>query len=315
MSSFIAAGTAYATHAVNTIPFFIYYSMFGFQRVGDLAWAAADMRCKGFLIGGTSGRTTLAGEGLQHQDGQSHLLSYSIPNLISYDPAYAYELAVIIRNGIYRMFEKQEDILFYITVMNENYEQPSMPKGVKKDQILKGMYKLKASTKKTSKAKAHLLGSGTILNEVIKAKDILEKDYNVSTDVWSVTSYKNLHTNALEIERWNMMNPTKKAKVPYISELTSGESGVFVAASDYVQILKDSVAKYVPGKLITLGTYGFGRSEGRSQLRDFFEVDAKHIAYAALYSLYKEKKIKVEVINKAIKELGIDAKKPIPWTV
>ena len=315
MSSFIAAGTAYATHSVNTIPFFIYYSMFGFQRIGDLAWAAADMRCKGFLVGGTAGRTTLAGEGLQHQDGHSHLLSYSIPNLVSYDPAYAYELAVIIRDGIYRMYEKQENIFYYITVMNENYEQPTMPKGVKKDQILKGMYKLKASAKKSTKTKAHLLGSGTILNEVIKAKEILENDYNVSADVWSVTSYKNLHTNALEVERWNMMNPTKKAKVPYISELTSSESGVFVAASDYVQILKDSVAKYLPGKLTTLGTYGFGRSEGRSQLRDFFEVDAKHIAYATLYSLYKEKKIKAEVINKAIKDLGIDTKKPIPWTV
>jgi pyruvate dehydrogenase E1 component len=257
MSSFIAAGTAYATHSVNTIPFFIYYSMFGFQRIGDLAWAAADMRCKGFLVGGTAGRTTLAGEGLQHQDGHSHLLSYSIPNLVSYDPAYAYELAVIIRDGIYRMYEKQENIFYYITVMNENYEQPTMPKGVKKDQILKGMYKLQASAKKSSKVKAHLLGSGTILNEVIKAKEILEKDYNVSTDVWSVTSYKNLHTNALEVERWNMMNPTKKAKIPYISELTNNESGVFVAASDYVQILKDSVAKYLPGKLTTLGTYGF----------------------------------------------------------
>ncbi len=315
MSSFIAAGTAYATHAVNTIPFFIYYSMFGFQRIGDLAWAAADMRCKGFLIGGTAGRTTLAGEGLQHQDGHSHLLSYSIPNMVTYDPAYAYELAVIIRDGIYRMYEKQENIFYYITVMNENYEQPALPKGVKKEQILKGMYKLSSSTKKTAKLKAHLLGSGTILNEVIKAKDILEKNYNVSTDVWSVTSYKNLHTNALEIERWNMMNPTKKTKLPYISEITNNEEGVFVAASDYVQILKDSVAKYLPGKLTTLGTFGFGRSEGRNELRDFFEVDTKHIVYATLYSLFKEKKIKAEVLTKAQKDLGIDTTKPIPWTV
>ena len=315
MSSFIAAGTAYATHAVNTIPFFIYYSMFGFQRIGDLAWAAADMRCKGFLIGGTAGRTTLAGEGLQHQDGHSLLLSYSIPNLITYDPAYAYELAVIIRDGIYRMYEKQENIFYYITVMNENYVQPALPKGIKKDQILKGMYKLSSTTKKTAKLKAHLLGSGTILNEVIKAKDILEKNYNVSTDVWSVTSYKNLHTNALEVERWNMMNPTKKAKLPYISEITNNEEGIFVAASDYVQILKDSVAKYLPGKLTTLGTFGFGRSEGRNELRDFFEVDAKHIVYATLYSLFKEKKIKAEILTKAIKDLGIDTSKPIPWTV
>jgi pyruvate dehydrogenase E1 component len=315
MSSFIAAGTAYATHAVNMIPFFIYYSMFGFQRIGDLAWAAADMRCKGFLVGGTAGRTTLAGEGLQHQDGQSHLLSYSIPNLVAYDPAYAYELAIIVRDGIYRMYEKQENIFYYITVMNENYEQPALPKGVKKEQILKGMYKFSASSKKTSKLKTHLLGSGTILNEVIKAKDILEKNYNVSADVWSVTSYKNLHTNAMEVERWNMMNPTKKTKLPYISEITKDETGIFVAASDYVQILKDSVAKYLPGKLTTLGTYGFGRSEGRNELRDFFEVDAKHIAYAALYSLFKEKKIKSDVLTKAIKDLGIDTNKPIPWTV
>ncbi len=312
MSSFIAAGTAYATHGINSIPFFIYYSMFGFQRIGDLAWAAADMRTKGFLVGGTAGRTTLAGEGLQHQDGNSHVLSYSIPNLLTYDPAFAYELAVIIRDGIYRMYEKQEDIFYYITVMNENYPQPPMPEGVK-DGILKGMYKFKATSKKSAKIKAHLMGSGTILNEVIKAQKILEDDYKIPTDIWSVTSYKNLHFDALETERWNMRNPGKKAKLSYISEITKGEKGVFVAASDYVQLLKDSISKWLPGPLTSLGTLGFGRSEGRASLRDFFEVDAKNIAYATLYSLVKEGSIKNEVLKKAQKDLGIDPEKTVPW--
>lgn len=310
MSSFIAAGTAYSVHGINTIPFFSFYSMFGFQRVGDLIWAAGDMRCKGFLLGATAGRTTLAGEGLQHQDGHSHLLAYPVPNLLAYDPAFAYELAVIIRDGIYRMYEKQEDIFYYITIMNENYVQPPMPGDVK-DGILKGMYKFKASDMKEQKLKAHLLGSGTILNEVIKAAEILENNYKVSTDIWSVTSYKNLHLNAQEIERWNMFHPDQP-KVPYISEITKGETGVFVAASDYVQIIKDAMAKWLPGPLHSLGTYGYGRSDSRAALRDFFEVDAKHIAYATLYSLYKENKIKLDVLKKAQKELGINPDKPNP---
>ncbi|MEJ5351135.1 MAG: pyruvate dehydrogenase (acetyl-transferring), homodimeric type [Melioribacteraceae bacterium] len=310
MSSFIAAGTAYSVHGINTIPFFSFYSMFGFQRVGDLIWAAGDMRCKGFLLGATAGRTTLAGEGLQHQDGHSHLLAYPVPNLLAYDPAFAYELAVIIRDGIYRMYEKQEDIFYYITIMNENYVQPPMPGDVK-DGILKGMYKFKASEMKEQKLKAHLLGSGTILNEAIKAAEILENNYKVSTDIWSVTSYKNLHLNAQEIERWNMFHPDQP-KVPYISEITKGETGVFVAASDYVQIIKDAMAKWLPGPLHSLGTYGYGRSDSRAALRDFFEVDAKHIAYATLYSLYKENKIKLDVLKKAQKELGINPDKPNP---
>jgi pyruvate dehydrogenase E1 component len=318
MSSFIAAGTSYATHQINTIPFFTFYSMFGFQRVGDLVWAAADMTCKGFLFGATAGRTTLAGEGLQHQDGNSHLLAYPVPNLVSYDPAFAYELAVIIRDGIYRMYEKQEKVFYYITIMNENYAQPHMPKGVK-DGILKGMYKFresvssgKAVEKKDAKPKVHLLGSGTILNEVIKAADILEKDYKVSTDIWSVTSYKNLHLDAQETERWNMFHPDKEQKVPYIAQITKGESGVFVAASDYVQISEDAIAKWLPGHLHSLGTFGFGRSEGRASLRDFFEVDAKHIAYAALYSLYKEGLLKIETVKKAAKDLNINQEKLNP---
>lgn len=314
MSSFIAAGTAYASHGVNAIPFFTYYSMFGFQRVGDLAWAAADLRCKGFLVGGTAGRTTLAGEGLQHQDGHSHVLAYSIPTLMAYDPAFAYELAVIIRDGIYRMYEKQENIYYYITVGNENYIQPEMPGDVKEG-ILKGMYKFSSSKKKSEKTKAHLMGSGSILNEVIKARDILEKDFNVSTDVWSVTSYKNLHFDALEKDRWNLMNPDKKVKLPYVTEVTKGEKGVFVSASDYVQLLSDSIGKWLPGPLYSLGTLGFGRSEGRKSLRDFFEVDAKHIVYATLYSLFKEKKITLDALNKAAKKLEINPDKPVPFRV
>ncbi len=311
MSSFIAAGTAYATHGINTIPFFIYYSMFGFQRFGDLAWAAGDMRCKGFLLGATAGRTTLAGEGLQHQDGNSLLLSYTLPNLMAYDPAFAYELAVIIRDGIYRMYEKQENIFYYITVMNENYAQPEMPQG-SKEGILKGMYRFKKSELKNAKGKVHLLGSGTILNEVIKAAEKLEKDYNVAADIWSVTSYKNLHLDAQETERWNMLNPGKDPRTPYVSEITKGENGVFIAASDFVQLSSDAIAKWLPGPLHSLGTFGFGRSEGRASLRDFFEVDTKHIVYASLHSLAKEGKIKTETVKKAQKDLGINPDKPNP---
>jgi len=311
MSSFIAAGTSYATHGINTIPFFTLYSMFGMQRVGDLVWAAGDMRCKGFILGATAGRTTLAGEGLQHQDGNSHLLAYPVPNLISYDPTFAYELAIIIRDGIYRMYEKKENVFYYITIMNENYAQPEMPKGVK-DGILKGMYKFKSSGIKDQKVKAHLLGSGTILNEVIKAQKILETDYNVSADVWSVTSYKNLHLDAQETERWNMFNPDKEAKIPYISQITEGERGVFISASDFVQLSSDAISKWLPGQLHSLGTFGFGRSEGRTSLRDFFEVDSKHIVYATLYSLMKEGKIRFEVVKKAAKDLKINPDKKNP---
>lgn len=313
ISSFIAAGTAYLSHGINMIPFFIYYSMFGLQRVGDLVWAAADIGAKGFLIGGTAGRTTLAGEGLQHQDGNSHLLAYPVPNLVAYDPAYAFELAVIIRDGIRRMFEEQENIFYYITVMNENYPMPEMPKGKDvKEGILKGMYKFKASDKKSPKLKAQLFGSGTILNEVIKAAQILEDDYRVACDVWSVTSYKELRRDALDIERWNMLHPLEKPKKNYIQKTLEKEDGVFVAASDYVKALPDSIAKWFPGYLYSLGTDGFGRSESHAALRDFFEVDAKHIALATLVALYKEGKIQDKVLDKAIKELGINPDKKNP---
>ena len=310
MSSFIAAGTSYVTHGINMIPFFTFYSMFGFQRIGDLAWAAADMQCKGFLIGGTAGRTTLAGEGLQHQDGQSHVLAHSIPNVKCYDPAFAFELAIIIRDGIYRMYELQEDCYYYITVMNENYAMPAMPKGVK-DGIIKGMYKYKTSESK-SKIKAHLLGSGSILNETLKAQEILAKDYDVSADVWSVTSYKNLHYDALETERWNRMNPNSEEKKSYLQEITKDEKGIYISASDYSQILSDSISKWLPGKLTTLGTLGFGRSESRKALRDFFEVDAKHIVYTTLFSLFEEGKIDKATIKKAVKDLKINLIKSNP---
>lgn len=311
MSSFMAAGTAYLTHGINMIPFFVYYSMFGLQRVGDLVWAAADMGAKGFLFGGTSGRTTLAGEGLQHQDGNSHLLAYPVPNLVTYDPAFAYEIAVIIRDGIKRMFEDQENIFYYITLMNENYAMPEMPKGAKEG-ILKGMYKFQASDKKTAKLRAQLFGSGTILNEVIKAAKILEDDYRVACDVWSLTSYKELRRDALEIERWNLLNPTKEQKQNYIQKTLEKEEGVFVAASDYVKALPDSIAKWFPRYLYSMGTDGFGRSESRAMLREFFEVDAKHIAFAALTALFREGKIQDKVLDKAAKELGIDPNKRNP---
>jgi pyruvate dehydrogenase E1 component len=311
MSSFVAAGTAYATHGINMIPFFIYYSMFGLQRIGDLAWAAGDIGAKGFLIGGTAGRTTLNGEGLQHQDGHSHLLAYSIPNLVAYDPAFAFELAIIIRDGIKRMFEVQENIYFYITVMNENYAMPEMPKGTKEG-ILKGMYKFKSSTMKNAKLKAQLFGSGTILNEVLKAREILEKDYKVASDVWSVTSYKELRREALEVERWNMLNPTKKQKTSYIAQTLAKEDGVFVASSDYVKALPDSIAKWFPATLYSLGTDGFGRSGSRKALRDFFEVDYRHVVYATLGALAKEGKVKESVLEKAKKDLEIKPDKLNP---
>jgi pyruvate dehydrogenase E1 component len=312
MASFIAAGTAYATHGINMIPFFIYYSMFGPQRIGDLMWAAGDMRCKGFLLGGTAGRTTLNGEGLQHQDGNSHLLLYPLPNIVTYDPAYAYELAVIIRDGIRRMYEEQESIFYYLTVMNENYPMPAMPEGAKEG-IVKGMYKLKSSGLKNGKYRAQLFGSGTILNEVVKAQEILE-DYKVAADVWSVTSYKELRRDALDIERWNMLHPSEEPKLPYITKMLKNEEGVFVASSDYVKALPDSISKWVPRNLFSLGTDGFGRSEGRKELRDFFEVDARHVALAALYALLREGKIKSAVVDNAMKDLDINPEKRNPVT-
>lgn len=316
MASFISAGTAYATHGVNMIPFYIYYSMFGPQRVGDLFWLAGDIRAKGFLLGGTAGRTTLAGEGLQHQDGHSHLAVFPIPNCVAYDPAYAYELAVIIQDGIKRMYEDGEDIFYYLTVMNENYAMPPMPETpTVKEGILKGLYQFKPAAKKRAKLRARLLGSGTILNEALKAQEILAEKYNVHADVWSATSYKNLYVDALDCERWNTLHPAEEPRVPYVTECLQDGPEVVVAASDYVKAMPETIARWVPGEFLCLGTDGFGRSAGRTDLRDFFEVDAKHIVLTTLTGLARNGEIKKSVVEKAIKELGIDPDKPNPLTV
>jgi pyruvate dehydrogenase E1 component len=315
MSSFIAAGTSYSLHNINAIPFFIFYSMFGIQRVGDLAWAAGDMRVRGFMLGATSGRTTLAGEGLQHQDGNSLLMLYPYPTIKAYDPAFAFELAVIIQAGIQRMYVEQKSEFYYIMVMNENYVQPSMPKGKNiQEGIIKGMYQYNQSKKKSAKSHVNLLGSGTIMNCVLRAQNILEKKYNISADVYSVTSYKELYTNASEVERWNMLNPEKKTKVSYIEELLKDTKGVFVAASDYVKALPESISRWVPGTMAILGTDGFGRSDGRTQLRDFFEVDERYIVLASLNQLYLKGEFKKADLTKAIKEMDIDPDKPNPFT-
>jgi pyruvate dehydrogenase E1 component len=309
MSSFIAAGTAYATHGVNTIPFFIYYSMFGFQRVGDLIWAAADSRARGFLLGGTAGRTTLAGEGLQHQDGNSHVYSLCYPNCVSYDPAYAFELAAIIEDGIRRMYRDGESIFYYLTVMNEQYPMPEMPEGAREG-ILKGMYRLKPAAKAT-KLKAQLFGSGAILNEVVKSQELLEK-YGVSADVWSVTSYQELYREAHACERWNMLHPDQARRVPYVTQCLKDAPGVFVAASDYLKVLPNSIDRWLPRKMRALGTDGFGRSEDRQSLRDFFEVDAKFVALATLAELLENGQIDAKVVQQAITDLGINTEKPNP---
>src|SRR5215204_6457655 len=311
ISSFIAAGSAYATHGINTIPFFIYYSMFGMQRVGDLVWAAADTRTRGFLLGGTAGRTTLSGEGLQHQDGHSHLFSMAIPNLVSYDPAFAFEIAVIIEDGIRRMYKNGESIFYYITVMNEQYEMLPMPNGAREG-ILKGMYLLRPSQQKKAKARAQLLGSGAILNEVLKAQQVLEEKYNVSADVWSVTSYQELYREGHAADRWNRMHPGEKPRVPFVTQCLSGTDGVIVAASDYVKALPDAIDRWAGRRLTSLGTDGFGRSEGRASLRDFFEVDAKHIVLATLVDLARDGKVEVGIPQKAVKDLGINPDKPNP---
>jgi pyruvate dehydrogenase E1 component len=311
MASFIAAGTAYATHGINTIPFFIYYSMFGFQRIADFIWAAADMRVRGFLLGGTAGRTTLSGEGLQHQDGNSHVLALPVPNLRAYDPAYAYELSVIIEDGIRRMYKDGESIFYYITVMNENYAMPAMPGDVREG-ILKGMYRFRAAQNQESKLRAQLFGSGAILNEALKAQEILAEKYGVAADVWSVTSYKALYTDGIETDRWNRLHPAEKARVPYVTELLKHAPGVLVAATDYLKTLPNMVSQWLPRRMASLGTDGFGRSEGRASLRDFFEVDARFITLATLHELFLDGKIEKCAVQKAIADLGINPEKVNP---
>jgi len=311
LSSFIAAGTAYATHGVNTIPFFIFYSMFGFQRVGDLIWAAADSRARGFLLGGTAGRTTLAGEGLQHQDGHSHLLALPVPNVLSYDPAFAYELAVIIQEGIRRMYVNQESIFYYLTVMNEQYEMPKMPDGAAEG-ILRGLYRFRATSKPKASARAQLLGSGAILPEVIKAADLLESEYNVGADVWSVTSYSELYRDGHACERWNRLHPTATPKVPYVTQCLKDAPGVMVAASDYLKALPCGIDKWLPRPLTALGTDGFGRSENRAALRDFFEVDHRYVVVATLSALANEGQLEPRAVAQAIERLRINPEKPDP---
>jgi pyruvate dehydrogenase E1 component len=310
MSSFIAAGTAYSTHRITMIPVFIFYSMFGFQRIGDLIWAAADARARGFLIGGTSGRTTLAGEGLQHQDGHSHLIAMSVPNIRAYDPAYSYELAVIIRDGMKRMYADNEDLIYYVTVLNEKYPMPAMPEGAEEG-ILKGMYRFRRS-EQTGREKVHLFGSGAILNEVLKAAAILEDKYSLAADIWSVTSYKELYENARETERLNRLNPGREAQKNYIEMCLEGDEGLCVAAHDYVKAIPMTVSRWFPGILNVLGTDGFGRSDNRGALRDYFEVDAAHIAYFTLYNLFTKGKLDKDVLLKAKEDLGIDSDKLNP---
>ena len=311
MSSFIAAGSAYATHGINTIPFFIYYSMFGMQRIGDLVWLAGDMRVKGFMVGGTAGRTTLNGEGLQHEDGHSHLLAYPVPNLEAYDPAFGYEIAVIIREGIRRMYVEQEDVFYYLTVENDIYAMPEMPDGVEEG-ILKGMYKFKPSAKKRARLKAHLFGSGAIINSALKAQSLLEEKYQVSADVWSITSYKALHRDALDAERWNRLHPGAKPRLSYIEQSLAKERGVYVMASDYVKALPESIARWFPNPPVSLGTDGFGRSETREALRDHFEVDYRFIALGALSALAREGQIECDAVAQAMQDLEIDPARPNP---
>ncbi len=313
MSSWIAAATSYKYHGVQMIPFYIYYSMFGFQRVGDLAWAAGDMRSKGFLMGGTAGRTTLAGEGLQHQDGHSHLAAATIPNCISYDPTFAYEIAVIIHGGLKQMFVDDEDVYYYITVMNENYEHPAMPKGAEEG-ILKGIYMFRKGGKK--KLKVQLMGSGTIFREVIAAADLLKDDFGVDSDLWSVTSFNELRREGLEVERWNRMNPTKKARISHVEKTLSPHNGPIIAATDYMKTYADQIRNFLPDRhYVTLGTDGFGRSDTRAQLRKHFEVNRYYVAIAALKALADEGQIPGSEVTEAIKKYGVNPDKPNPVTV
>jgi pyruvate dehydrogenase E1 component len=351
MASFIAAGTSYATHGVPMAPFYIYYSMFGLQRVGDLFWLAGDIRAKGFLLGATSGRTTLNGEGLQHQDGHSLLHAGSIPTLLAYDPAFAYEIAVIIADGLRRMYAEGEDIFYYLTLYNENYAMPPMPAGVE-DGILKGLYRFKAGpeipvaqtsrsvlasghpvskgradlpvsqdaqqrvpTTQMKSLKAHIFGSGTIINSALKAQEILAERYGVSADVWSATSYKLLRTDALRCKRWNMLHPTAAPKKSYIETLLAKEQGTFVAVSDYMRLVPDQIAPWVPGGLMTLGTDGFGRSDTRARLRRFFEVDAESTVIATLYALAEKGLVERETVAKAIRDLDVNPEKVHPQII
>ncbi|QBR84255.1 pyruvate dehydrogenase (acetyl-transferring), homodimeric type [Legionella israelensis] len=310
--SWIAAATSYSSNKLTMIPFYIYYSMFGFQRVGDLAWAAGDMQARGFLLGGTAGRTTLAGEGLQHQDGHSHILSSTIPNCVSYDPTYAYELAVIIQNGLKRMYEKQENIFYYITVMNENYSHPDMPKNVEEG-IIKGMYLLKEAAKK-SKNHVQLLGSGTILREVIEAARMLKEDFSITADIWSITSFTELRRDGLSVERYNRMHPDSKPREAYVSSQLKDRKGPIIASTDYMRLYAEQIRPFISAPYITLGTDGYGRSDTREQLRHFFEVDAKYVVLAAVSALAEQGNVSKSLVSEVMKRYDIHPDKPEPVT-
>ncbi len=310
--SWIAAGTSYSNHGVRMIPFYVFYSMFGFQRIGDFIWAAGDMQARGFLIGGTAGRTTLAGEGLQHQDGQSHILAPNIPNCVAYDPAYAYELAVIIHSGMGRMYREQENVFYYITCMNENYAHPAIPEGAEEG-ILKGMYRVRSAD--GSGPRVQLFGSGAILLEALAAAEALEQQFNVTADVWSVTSYSELRRDGIDCDRWNRRNPAASDRAPYVSNCLKGVDGPFIAASDYMRIVPDQIRQWVPGRFVVLGTDGFGRSDSRAALREFFEIDSSNIVLAALNALADDGKLDCETVQAAVAALGLDSDKPNPVNV
>jgi pyruvate dehydrogenase E1 component len=313
MSSWIAAATSYSTNDLPMIPFYIYYSMFGLQRVGDLAWAAGDMRCRGFLLGGTAGRTTLNGEGLQHEDGHSHILAATIPNCVSYDPTFAYEVVVIVREGLRRMYEAQEDVYYYITLMNENYPHPAMPPGAEAG-IVKGMYLLRAGAKGKG-PRVQLLGSGTILREVIAAADLLRDEWKVNADIWSATSFNELRRDGISAERWSLLHPTKPRRKSYLETTLEGHPGPVIAATDYMRAFADQVRSQIPRRYATLGTDGFGRSDFRVKLRHFFEVNRHYVTVAALKALADDGEIKAEVVEQAIRKYGLDTERPDPWTV
>ncbi len=315
--SFLAAATSAMSYSITSIPVFIFYSMFGLQRVGDLVWAAGDARARGFLVGATSGRTTLHGEGLQHQDGHSHLLASTMPNLVSYDPAYAYEIAVILREGIRRMYEEGEEVTFYLTVGNENYLQPPIPEGDReaiREGIVRGIYRFRDAPGGTDGPRVRLLGSGALLNEVVRAQEVLASEYGVAAEVWSVTSYTELRRDALEVERWNLLHPTEDARVPYLGRAMGVDGGLVVATSDYMKALPDGIAKHIDAPVIALGTDGFGRSATREELRDFFEVDWRHIVFATLSSLARDEQVGVSVVEAARDALEINPEAPNPAT-
>jgi pyruvate dehydrogenase E1 component len=317
MCDWIAAATSYSTHGVPMLPFYIFYSMFGFQRIGDLAWAAGDMRSRGFLLGGTAGRTTLNGEGLQHEDGHSHLWSGAIPNCISYDPTFAFELAVIIQDGMRRMMTNQDDVYYYITLMNENYAHPAMPKGAEND-ILKGMYRLTSVGDAKAKLKVQLLGSGTIFREVIEAANMLRDDWGVASDIWGCPSFTELGRDWNAVSRQNMLNPTDKPVLSHVEKMLKDTTGPVIVATDYVRLFPEQIRPALQniGKRYTvLGTDGYGRSDTREKLRHFFEVDRRWVTVAALKTLADEGQIEHKKVAEAIKKYGLDPKKPNPMTV